>query len=61
MGNAAGSKGNIRQARRVQPVLYECGPHFGCVEGANCSQAASLMVSLLKLQLHSLLSELKLA
>ncbi|KAL3152922.1 hypothetical protein ABBQ38_012226 [Trebouxia sp. C0009 RCD-2024] len=38
-----GSKGSIRQARRVQPVLYECGPHFGCAEGHNCSQAATLM------------------
>lgn len=45
MGTAAGSKGTVRQARRVQSVLYECGPHFGCAEGSKCSQAATLMVN----------------
>lgn len=44
MYTAAGSKGTVRQARRVQPVLYECGPQFGCSNGHKCSQAATLMV-----------------
>lgn len=47
VGTAAGSKGTVRQARRVQPVLYECGPHFGCPDGPKCNQAATLMVNAL--------------
>lgn len=34
-----GSEGRYRAF--MQPVVYECGPHFGCPEGINCPQAAT--------------------
>ncbi|KAL0030547.1 hypothetical protein WJX79_003580 [Trebouxia sp. C0005] len=38
---SAGSKVKHSQARRVQSVLYECGPWANCPDGAACCQAAS--------------------
>jgi len=41
----AGSKVKHSQARRVQSVLYECGPWANCPDGAACCQAASQQVT----------------
>ncbi|KAL0046372.1 hypothetical protein WJX82_010636 [Trebouxia sp. C0006] len=38
---SAGSKVKHSQARRVQSVLYECGPWANCPDGPACCQAAS--------------------
>lgn len=44
----AGMGGKVKhsQARRVQPVLYECGPWASCPHGPSCCQAASQQVTL---------------
>ncbi len=46
MGAGAGSKVKHSQARRVQSVLYECGPWANCPDGPACCQAASQQVTL---------------
>ena len=46
MAAGAGSKVKHSQARRVQSVLYECGPWANCPDGAACCQAASQQVTL---------------
>ena len=45
VGAGAGSKVKHSQARRVQAVLYECGPWANCPDGPACCQAASQQVT----------------
>lgn len=38
------AQGPIYVAHRMQSVLYECGPHFGCAQGLNCPYAVTQRV-----------------